>query len=427
MKKIAQDEYSKFVKNLKIYKTVAEILESKVKSIVLGNNLGTGHNAIQYQRTRIKSFESILDKLEKNGLKFSVENIEENIKDLIGHRIICLNQNDVNDLITLFKKSRSLKIVTEKDYISNPKESGYRSYHIIVKNNVKLGEEEKEYYSEIQIRTLLQDVWSTFEHEIVYKNKNCSLDVRKKLKDLSSVINFSESEINDIKNAELPMDCNTFATNRLSRKIGKDEYKNFISNLKIYSVAEEILKSCINLITLDYSLTNDINDIQKQTSRIKSFDSVYRKIENKKVDFNFDNINENILDLIGYRIVCLNKKDLEKIVSLINSSPYFEVIREKDYVTNPKSSGYRGYHINVLVGVPLSTGIIKIPAEIQVRTLLQDTWATYEEEIAYHNDACSINSKERLKYLSQNFDRIENAISEIQEKELKSGKKLVLK
>ena len=79
MKKIAQDEYSKFVKNLKIYKTVAEILESKVKSIVLGNNLGTGHNAIQYQRTRIKSFESILDKLEKNGLKFSVENIEENI------------------------------------------------------------------------------------------------------------------------------------------------------------------------------------------------------------------------------------------------------------------------------------------------------------------------------------------------------------
>ena len=109
------------------------------------------------------------EKLKRKGLEVNLENALTKIYDAAGIRIICTFADDVYDIVEMIKKYDDIEIVKEKDYIKNPKENGYRSYHLVIKVPLNIGGEIHKVYSEIQIRTIAMDFWSSLEHQMKYK------------------------------------------------------------------------------------------------------------------------------------------------------------------------------------------------------------------------------------------------------------------
>ena len=172
----------KYISALKVLETQLDILSDDFKYI-------KEYNPIEHIKTRIKSADSIIDKLERKKYEFSIENVEKYIFDIVGARIICSFENDVYDLVNIIKKSSIIKVIREKDYIINPKESGYRSYHLIVEIPVELINEKTTVKAEIQIRTMAMDLWASLEHKIKYKSKTeISSSINNTLLDASNML-----------------------------------------------------------------------------------------------------------------------------------------------------------------------------------------------------------------------------------------------
>ena len=128
-------------------------------------------NPINSIRTRLKSFSSIREKLERRGLPVSIDSIYENLYDVAGVRVICSFPDDVYKLAEALLKQDDITLIEQKDYIKNPKPSGYRSLHLIVSVPIFL-EREKQYMKvEIQLRTIAMDVWASLEHQLHYKKE----------------------------------------------------------------------------------------------------------------------------------------------------------------------------------------------------------------------------------------------------------------
>lgn len=176
MANISRNERKKWENNLYIYEAGLEVLKTKIKLLNIEYNMlakKEGFSEIQKEEIRIKKPESIADKLEKKGLEFTVENVEQNMNDVVGYRIVCLTLTEVYFVVDLLKKmfgnSAGFKVLKCKDYIKEPKSNGYQSYHIIVVIPVVFSE--KTYYvnAEVQVRTMAMDAWATLEHKLGYK------------------------------------------------------------------------------------------------------------------------------------------------------------------------------------------------------------------------------------------------------------------
>lgn len=147
------------------------IMEIETKFNVLNEefSLQYDRNPINGMKSRLKSLASIKGKMEKKGLPFTVEDIEENINDIAGIRVICSFQNDVYMLANALLKQDDITLVKKKDYIENPKPNGYRSLHLIVSVPIFLAKEKRPMKVEIQLRTIAMDFWASLEHQLRYK------------------------------------------------------------------------------------------------------------------------------------------------------------------------------------------------------------------------------------------------------------------
>ncbi len=147
------------------------IMEIETKFNVLNEefSLQYDRNPINGMKSRLKSLASIKGKMEKKGLPFTVENIEENINDIAGIRVICSFPNDVYMLADALLKQDDITLVKKKDYIENPKPNGYRSLHLIVSVPIFLAKEKRPMKVEIQLRTIAMDFWASLEHQLRYK------------------------------------------------------------------------------------------------------------------------------------------------------------------------------------------------------------------------------------------------------------------
>ncbi len=125
---------------------------------------------IEHYTTRIKSVESMKAKLRKQGLPESVESVIGNIYDAAGIRVICTYIDDVYAVANMLMSQSDITVIRVKDYIKNPKESGYRSYHIIVKLPLHVGSKTVDVYAEIQLRTMSMDFWASLDHKLKYKH-----------------------------------------------------------------------------------------------------------------------------------------------------------------------------------------------------------------------------------------------------------------
>lgn len=127
------------------------------------------YNPIEHIKTRIKTPESIVKKLKKYGYETSIENMVKYVNDIAGVRIICSFTSDIYRLAGMIGNQSDLKVLSIKDYIKNPKESGYKSYHMLVSVPIFLSDSVVDAKVEIQIRTVAMDFWASLEHKIYYK------------------------------------------------------------------------------------------------------------------------------------------------------------------------------------------------------------------------------------------------------------------
>lgn len=150
---------------------------------------------IHHIQNRIKRRESIEKKLLKRNLRVSAEEARENLTDIAGVRIICYFEEDVYSVVSLIKKQADILILIEKDYIQNPKENGYMSYHLIIGMPVYHTDGMEYYPVEIQLRTMAMDLWASMEHRICYKEDGIESDKRERFKNMSSKLREMEREI----------------------------------------------------------------------------------------------------------------------------------------------------------------------------------------------------------------------------------------
>ncbi len=153
------------------------MLEVETKFRVLNEQFSLWHerNPIESIKTRIKSFDSIRGKLQRNNLPFSLDVIEERINDIAGVRVICAFVDDIYVLTDCISRQDDITVLRVKDYIKNPKENGYRSLHLILETPIFLSEEKRMMKVEVQLRTIAMESWANLEHRMRYK-KNLSED-----------------------------------------------------------------------------------------------------------------------------------------------------------------------------------------------------------------------------------------------------------
>ena len=127
------------------------------------------YNPIEYVKKRLKSPESIVKKLKRYGYETSIPNMMEYCNDIAGIRIVCSFTSDIYRLADMIGRQNDITVISVKDYIKNPKASGYKSYHMIVSIPIFLSDRVAETKVEIQIRTIAMDFWASLEHKIYYK------------------------------------------------------------------------------------------------------------------------------------------------------------------------------------------------------------------------------------------------------------------
>lgn len=127
------------------------------------------YNPIEHIKKRVKSPESIVKKLKRYGYETSIENMVKFVNDIAGVRLICSFSSDIYRLAEMIGNQSDLKVLSIKDYIRNPKQSGYKSYHMLVSVPIFLSDSVVDTKVEIQIRTIAMDFWASLEHKIYYK------------------------------------------------------------------------------------------------------------------------------------------------------------------------------------------------------------------------------------------------------------------
>lgn len=149
------------------------IMEIETKFRVLNHELSLEYdnNPIESIKTRVKSYDSILKKIRRKNIPLNLQAIEENLKDIAGVRVICSFPDDIYKLAESFLKQDDITLIERKDYIKNPKPSGYRSLHLIVQVPIFLQNEKKMVNVEVQFRTIAMDFWASLDHKMRYKKE----------------------------------------------------------------------------------------------------------------------------------------------------------------------------------------------------------------------------------------------------------------
>jgi putative GTP pyrophosphokinase len=202
MKAMAIREWKTF---LIPYEQAVEELKVKFRSIRTELRRKNEYSPIEFITGRVKEIASILEKA--NKFNIPLDRIEYEMEDIAGLRIMCQFVDDIERVVELIRNRKDMQIMYEKDYVTNFKESGYRSYHMIIRYPVNLAEGQKEILAEFQIRTLAMNFWATIEHSLNYKYKHEIPDyIRLKLKhaaDAASNLDQLMLEIKDeIKDAQ---------------------------------------------------------------------------------------------------------------------------------------------------------------------------------------------------------------------------------
>ena len=162
------------------------------------------YNPIEYIKSRIKSPESIVKKLKKNGYESSIQNMVNYVNDIAGIRIVCSFTSDIYRMAEMIGKQNDLTVVSIKDYINNPKQRGYKSYHMLVTVPIFMSDRVIDTKVEIQIRTIAMDFWASLEHKIYYKFEgNAPEYISRELRECSGIVSVLDDKMLSLNEAIL--------------------------------------------------------------------------------------------------------------------------------------------------------------------------------------------------------------------------------
>ena len=210
MKNLLSNEALDFFENNKFpidilysyYECAIMEIETKFQVLNKQYSMYYDRNPIETITSRLKSKTSLIRKMNKLNLPFKVEEIEKNINDIAGVRIVCSFIDDIYELEKCFLSQDDVKLIKRKDYIQNPKDSGYRSLHLIVEIPIFLHNEKRMMKVEVQMRTIAMDFWASLEHKIRYKkeiNPNDLEHISKELYECAKISNDLDLRMQDVR------------------------------------------------------------------------------------------------------------------------------------------------------------------------------------------------------------------------------------
>jgi putative GTP pyrophosphokinase len=191
------------------WKTMLLLYESALKEIstkieILNDEFVHVHkyNPIEHVKKRIKTPESIVRKLKRQGYDATIENMNKYLSDIAGIRIICSFTSDIYHIASMIARQDDVMVLTIKDYIKHPKENGYKSYHMVVSIPIYLSDGAAHTKVEIQIRTIAMDFWASLEHKIYYKFEgNAPEYIYDELKECARIINKLDAKMLSLNEA----------------------------------------------------------------------------------------------------------------------------------------------------------------------------------------------------------------------------------
>ena len=193
------EQMFKFVELEHLYESA--IREVKTKLEILDSEFRTkyAYNPIHHINDRLKSPQSMLEKLQRKGLPITIDSVRANLHDIAGVRVICNYIEDIYTVAELLTKQDDVTLVSVKDYIKNPKPNGYRSLHLVIETPVFLSDRKELVHVEVQIRTIAMDFWASLEHELKYKtDTEVSAELAAQLKECAETIAATDIRMQEI-------------------------------------------------------------------------------------------------------------------------------------------------------------------------------------------------------------------------------------
>ncbi len=176
-------------------------IETKLNVLNDEFSLQYNYNPIESIKTRVKDPMSIVEKMKRKGIAPTIENIEKTLNDIAGIRVICSFPEDIYAIAEMLIRQDDIKLISQKDYIANPKPNGYRSLHLIVEIPIFLSKGKKFMKVEVQFRTIAMDFWASLKHKMRYKkNIENAEEIARELKLCSEAINTIDYRMQDIRN-----------------------------------------------------------------------------------------------------------------------------------------------------------------------------------------------------------------------------------
>ena len=193
------EQMFKFIELEHLYESAIREVKTKLEILDSEFRAKYSYNPIHHIEDRLKSPQSIFEKLKRKNAPFSVESARANLKDIAGVRVICNYIEDIYTVADLLTAQDDVTLVKLKDYIKDPKPNGYRSLHLVIETPVYLSDKKEFVNVEVQIRTIAMDFWASLEHELKYKtDTEVSAELSRRLKECAETIAETDREMQKI-------------------------------------------------------------------------------------------------------------------------------------------------------------------------------------------------------------------------------------
>ncbi len=199
---IFEDTAHKFEEMMMMYQCAIQEVTTKLEVLSREMSVRNNRNPIETIKFRIKKPKSIAEKLIRKGFPITLESVSENLSDVAGVRVICSFIEDIYTIAKMLTNQDDIRLLEVKDYIKNPKENGYRSFHMIIEIPVFFSDEKRYMKVEVQIRTMAMDFWASLEHQVKYKRDVANAEeISNRLKECAELIAATDAEMQNIAHA----------------------------------------------------------------------------------------------------------------------------------------------------------------------------------------------------------------------------------
>ncbi len=184
---------------MQLYRSAIKEIQTKLEILDEEFKVRYDHNPIHNIESRLKTPQSIIEKLRRKGLPLNIDSVKAELYDIAGIRVICNYADDIYQIANLLTSQDDIKLISVKDYIKEPKPNGYRSLHLVVEIPIFLAESTERVACEVQIRTIAMDFWASLEHKLKYKREeSVSKELSDRLYKCADIIAKIDCEMQDI-------------------------------------------------------------------------------------------------------------------------------------------------------------------------------------------------------------------------------------